>query len=121
MLCGISVVINSVGDVLGLVSYQRGSESRQVLVGFQSTEAFDRFQHAGGRPAGDDLRSGFPRRLIQRLADGIRPEGAFHVDRALATTVALGPMTAGAEVAPVDAEHMPTVARNPHNSPTAQT
>jgi hypothetical protein len=51
MLCGISVAINSVGDVLGLVSYQRGSEDRQVLVGFQSTEAFDRFQHAGGRPA----------------------------------------------------------------------
>jgi hypothetical protein len=30
---------------------KRRSESRQVLVGFRTTEAFGRLQHAGGRPA----------------------------------------------------------------------
>src|SRR5262249_37969678 len=51
MLCGISVVFNSLGDVFALVSCQRGSENRHVLMGFQSMEALGRFQHAGGRPA----------------------------------------------------------------------
>ena len=51
MLCGISVVFNSLGDVFALVSCQRGSENRQVLMGFQSTETLGRFQHAGGCPA----------------------------------------------------------------------
>src|SRR5215831_14104538 len=51
LLCGVSVVFNSLGDILGLVSCKRSSESGQVLVGFQSTEALGRFQHAGGRPA----------------------------------------------------------------------
>ena len=51
MLCGISVVFNSLGDVFALVSCQRGSENRQVLMGSQSTEALGRFQHSGGRPA----------------------------------------------------------------------
>jgi hypothetical protein len=32
MLCGISVVFNSLGDVSALVSRQRGSENRQVLI-----------------------------------------------------------------------------------------
>jgi hypothetical protein len=40
MLCGVSVVFNSLGDVLGLMSCKRSSENGQVLVGFQSTEAF---------------------------------------------------------------------------------
>src|SRR5438045_2733532 len=40
MLCGISVAFNSLGDVLGLVSCQCDSEQWQVLMGFQSTEAF---------------------------------------------------------------------------------
>ena len=51
MLCGISVVFNLLGDVFALVSCQRSSENRQMLVGFQSTEALGRFQHSGGRPA----------------------------------------------------------------------
>src|SRR5438105_8554661 len=38
MLCGVSVVFNSLGDVLGLVSCKRSSENGQVLVGFQSTK-----------------------------------------------------------------------------------
>jgi hypothetical protein len=40
MLCGISIVFNWLGDVLGLMSCKRNSENRQVLVGFQSTESF---------------------------------------------------------------------------------
>ena len=36
MLCGISVVFNLLGEVFALVSYQRRSESRQLLMGFQS-------------------------------------------------------------------------------------
>src|SRR6266550_8766908 len=40
MLCGVSVVFNSLGDVLGLMSCKRSSENGQLLVGFQSTEAF---------------------------------------------------------------------------------
>jgi len=44
MLCGISVVFNSLGDVFALVGCQRGSENQQVLMGFQSTEALGRFQ-----------------------------------------------------------------------------
>src|SRR2546425_8997303 len=51
MLRGVSVVFNSLGDVLGLVSRKRSSENRQVLVGFQSTEAFGCLHHAGGGPA----------------------------------------------------------------------
>jgi hypothetical protein len=39
MLCGISVVFNSLGDILGLMSCKRSSKNGQVLVGFQSTEA----------------------------------------------------------------------------------
>ena len=35
----------------GLMRCERSSESWQVLVGFQSTEAFGRLQHAGGSPA----------------------------------------------------------------------
>jgi hypothetical protein len=50
MLCGISVVFNLLDDVFALVSCQRRSENRQVLMGFQSTEALGCFQHAGGRP-----------------------------------------------------------------------
>jgi hypothetical protein len=68
MLCGISIAFNSLGDVLGLVSCQCGSEHRQVLVGFQSTEALGRFQHAGGRPAQriTALRHRFTLRLTRR-------------------------------------------------------
>src|SRR5260370_39001140 len=51
MLCGVSVVFNSLGDVLGLMSCKRSSENGQVLVGFQSTEAFGCLHHAGGGPA----------------------------------------------------------------------
>src|SRR4029450_11985774 len=51
MLCGVSVVFNSLGNVLGLMSCERSSENGQVLVGFQSTEAFGCLHHAGGGPA----------------------------------------------------------------------
>ena len=47
MLCGVSVVFNSLGDVLGLMSCKRSSESGQVFEGFQSTEAFGCLHHAG--------------------------------------------------------------------------
>jgi hypothetical protein len=50
MLCDVSVVLNSLGDVLGLMSCKCSSENGQVLVGFQSTEAFGRLHHAGGGP-----------------------------------------------------------------------
>src|SRR5256886_16792520 len=51
MLCGVSVVFNSLGDVLGLMCSKCSSENGQVLVGFQSTEAFGCLHHAGGGPA----------------------------------------------------------------------
>jgi hypothetical protein len=51
MLCGISIVFNSLDDVFGLMSRKHGAQNRQVLVGFQSTESLGRLQHAGGRPA----------------------------------------------------------------------
>src|SRR2546430_15800014 len=51
MLCGVSVVFNSSDNVLGLMSCKRSSENGQVLVGFQSTEAFGCLHHAGGGPA----------------------------------------------------------------------
>jgi hypothetical protein len=40
MLFGVSVVFNSLGNVLGLMSCKCSSENGQVLIGFQSTEAF---------------------------------------------------------------------------------
>ena len=51
MLCGISVVFNPFADEFGLMRCKRSSENRQVLIGFQSTKAFGRLQHAGGGPA----------------------------------------------------------------------
>ena len=51
MLRGVSVVFNSLGEVLGLMSCKRSFENGQVLVGFQSTEAFGCLHHAGGGPA----------------------------------------------------------------------
>jgi hypothetical protein len=51
MLCGISVVFNSFADEFGLMRCNRSSENRQVLIGFQSTKAFGRLQHAGVGPA----------------------------------------------------------------------
>src|SRR5437763_15153028 len=51
MLCAVSVVLNWLGDVLGLISCKRSSENGQVLVGFQSTETFGCLHHASGRPA----------------------------------------------------------------------
>jgi hypothetical protein len=48
MLCCVSVVFNALGDVPGLMSCKRSSENGQVLVGFQSTEAFGCLHHAGG-------------------------------------------------------------------------
>jgi hypothetical protein len=50
MLCDISVVFNSFADAFGLMNRKRSSESRQVLVSFQSTESLGRFQYAGGGP-----------------------------------------------------------------------
>jgi hypothetical protein len=38
MLCDIGVVFNSFADAIGLMNRKRSSESRQVLVSFQSTE-----------------------------------------------------------------------------------
>src|SRR5262245_44078076 len=51
MLCGVSVVFNSLGDVLGLMRCKCSSKNGQVLAGFQSTEAFGCLHHAGGGPA----------------------------------------------------------------------
>src|SRR5436189_6488719 len=51
MLCCVGVVFNALGDVVGLMSCKRRSEKGQVLVGFQSTEAFGCLHHAGGGPA----------------------------------------------------------------------
>jgi hypothetical protein len=48
MLCDISVVFNSFADAFGLMSRKLSSESRQVLVRFQSSESFGRLQYAGG-------------------------------------------------------------------------
>src|SRR5260370_26239695 len=48
MLCGVSVVLTSLGDVLGLMSCKCSSENGQMLVGFQSTEAFGCLHHTGG-------------------------------------------------------------------------
>jgi Esterase PHB depolymerase len=50
MLCDISVVFNSFADAFGLMSRKLSSESRQVLVRFQSSESFGRLQYAGGGP-----------------------------------------------------------------------
>ena len=38
-------------DVLGLNGLQRSRQARQLLPRFQPSEAFCRFDHAGGRPA----------------------------------------------------------------------
>ena len=51
MLCDIGVVFNSFADAFGLMNRTRSSESRQVLVSFQSTESLGRLQYAGGGPA----------------------------------------------------------------------
>ena len=51
MLCDISVVFNLFADAFGLINRKRSSESRQVLVSFQSTESLGRLQYAGGGPA----------------------------------------------------------------------
>jgi hypothetical protein len=52
MLCGVSVRFNVLGDeVLGGVSGKRSPEDRELLVGFQATEALSRFQHSSGSPA----------------------------------------------------------------------
>jgi hypothetical protein len=48
MLCDISVVFNSFADAFGLMSRKLSSESRQVLVRFQSSQSFGRLQYAGG-------------------------------------------------------------------------
>jgi len=45
MLCDISVVFNSFADAFGLMNRKRSSESRQVLVSFQSTEFLGRLQY----------------------------------------------------------------------------
>jgi hypothetical protein len=60
MLCGVSVVFNSLGDALGLMSCKSSSENGQVLVGFQSTA----FQT--DRPVRRDAvsRSGFSAGMI---------------------------------------------------------
>ena len=52
MLCGISLRFNVFGDeVLGSASDKRGSEDRELLLGFQATEALGGFHYSGGRPA----------------------------------------------------------------------
>ena len=52
MLCGVGVRFNVLGDeVLGSVSGKRSPEDRELLVGFQATEALCRFHHSSGRPA----------------------------------------------------------------------
>src|SRR5439155_26499868 len=54
MLCGVSVVFNSLGDVPGLMCCKCSSKNGQVLVGVQSTEAFGCLHHACGGPAQRD-------------------------------------------------------------------
>ena len=51
MLCDISVVFNSFADAFGLMNRKRSSDSRQVLVSFQSTESLGHLEYAGGGPA----------------------------------------------------------------------
>jgi hypothetical protein len=47
MLCDVSVRFNVLGDeVLGSVSDKRSPEDRELLVGFQATEALRRFHHS---------------------------------------------------------------------------
>jgi hypothetical protein len=60
--------VQLLGDVFALVSCQRGSENRQVLMSFQSTEALGCFQHAGGlqRSAIAALRQRFTLRQTLR-------------------------------------------------------
>jgi hypothetical protein len=48
MLCDFSVFFNSFADAFGLMSRKLSSESRQVLVRFQSSESFGCLQYAGG-------------------------------------------------------------------------
>jgi hypothetical protein len=47
MLCDISVVFNSFAKAFGLMSRKLSSESRQMLVSFQSRKSFGRLQYAG--------------------------------------------------------------------------
>jgi hypothetical protein len=52
MLCGVSLRFNVLGDeVLDSVSDKRSPEHRELLIGFQATEAFGRVHHSSGRPA----------------------------------------------------------------------
>ena len=50
MLCGVSVVFNWLGDVLGLMSCKRSSENRQLLVSFKRRKPWLP-PHAGRGPA----------------------------------------------------------------------
>jgi hypothetical protein len=51
MLCGVSLRFNVLcDDVLGGASDKRSPEDRELLVGFQATEALGRFHHSSGRP-----------------------------------------------------------------------
>jgi hypothetical protein len=54
MLCGVNVVFNSLGDGVGLMRGKRSPEDRELLVGFETTEALGRFHHAGSRPPDRD-------------------------------------------------------------------
>jgi hypothetical protein len=74
MLCGISVAFNSVGDVLGLVSYQCGSEHRQVLVGFQASGDRSVFNWVGAAPVNPSIVN------IEMPSDGsMSPSTAKHL------------------------------------------
>src|SRR5262245_5842279 len=86
MLCGVSVVFNSLGDVLGLMSCKRSSENRQVLVGFQSTEAFGCLHHAGGGPAQRHPSPASPRLTRCSCAVTLLEPELVKVRKAAATT-----------------------------------
>ena len=81
MLCDISVVFNSFADAFGLMNRKRSSESRQVLVSFQSTESLGRLQYAGGGPA-QCHRSILPSFHVAADALGAVSMSAFAVRRA---------------------------------------
>ena len=81
MLCDISVVFNSFADAFGLMNRKRSSDSRQVLVSFQSTESLGHLEYAGGGPARCH-RSILPSFHVAADALGAVSMSAFAVRRA---------------------------------------
>ena len=89
MLCGVSVVFNSLDDVLGLMSCKRSSENGQVLVGFDLEDACievsEDFDPGSGCPHSQlrktdtaDRRGGNPVNLDVHLQDKAQAFAEFH-------------------------------------------